>query len=49
MEFKGIKIDFAGMAQVLLGLAGLLTAWKGRQIAKEKANAEKEKDENQGK
>ncbi len=43
MEFKGLKIDFAGLAQVILGLVALLTAWRGRQIAKEKkANAENE-------
>lgn len=48
MEIKGVKIDFAGMAQVILGLAALVTAWKGRKIAKEKVNAEREKDENQG-
>lgn len=50
MDFKGLKIDFAGLAQVLLGVAALLSAWKGRQIAKEKANAEREKeDEDKGK
>lgn len=46
MEFKGLKIDFAGLAQVILGVVALLTAWRGRQIAKEKkANAEKDKED----
>ncbi len=49
MDFKGLKIDFAGLAQVILGLAALLTAWRGHKIAKEKkANAERDKDDSQG-
>lgn len=43
MEFMGLKIDFAGLAQVILGIAALLSAWRGRQIAKEKkADAQRE-------
>jgi hypothetical protein len=49
MDFRGLKIDFAGLAQVILGVAALLTAWRGRQIAKEKkTNAERNKDDSQG-
>jgi hypothetical protein len=49
MDFRGIKIDFAGLAQVILGVTALLTAWRGRQIAKEKkANAERNEDDTQG-
>lgn len=49
MDFKGLKVDFAGLAQVLLGLTALLSAWRGRQIAKEKkANAERDSDDKQG-
>ena len=47
MEFKGLKINISDLAQFTLAVAALLTAWKGRQIAKEKANAEKVESENQ--
>lgn len=49
MDFKGLKIDFAGLAQVILSIAALLSAWLGRRIAKEKkANAERDKNDTQG-
>jgi len=44
MEFKGIKIDLVGLAQVLLGAAALVTAWRSRKIAKEKADAKDKQD-----
>lgn len=52
MEFKGLKIDFTGLAkvmEVILGAVALLMAWQGRQIAKEKkANAERNTDDTTG-
>lgn len=49
MDFKGLKIDFAGLAQVIFGIAALLAAWRGRRIAKEKkANAERDKNDSPG-
>ena len=49
MDFKWLKIDFAGLAQVILAVAALLTALRGRQIAKEKqANAERDKNDTPG-
>ncbi len=39
MDFGKFHVDLSALAQVLLGLAALVTAWKGRQIAKEKADA----------
>lgn len=34
MEFHGAKLDLSGLAQVLMGLAAVLTAWKGVADAK---------------
>lgn len=43
MNFKGLHIDLAGLAQVLLGAAALVTAIVGRKKAREKADASKDK------
>lgn len=40
---KLIQEMLPGIAQVCLGIAAIITAWKGRKIAKEKAR-EKRKD-----
>lgn len=44
MSFKGLNIDLMGLAQVLLGAAALVTAWRSRKIAKEKDDAKKSED-----
>lgn len=45
MTFKGLHIDLAGLAQVLLGLAALVTAWRSRKIAKERTDAKRKEVE----
>lgn len=44
MEFNGIKINLADLAQVLLGAAALITAWRSRKIVKEKLDAKRKQD-----
>ncbi len=44
MTFKGFHIDLVGLAQALLGAAALVTAWRSRKIAKEKADEKRNKN-----
>lgn len=41
MSFGSFHIDFIGLGQALLGLTALITAWRSRNIAKEKDDAKK--------
>lgn len=47
MSFGNFHIDFVGLGQVLLAVAAVIAAWRGRNSAKEKAENAKQ-DQNAG-
>lgn len=42
MQVGSLHVDLIGLAQVLLGVAAIITAWRGRNAAKGKSDASKQ-------